>query len=45
MQEDETYRSLISAYKLIRKDDDEIVALRYDYDGLAYNKEQEIEIR
>lgn len=45
LQEDETYRSLISAYKLIRKDDDEIVALRYDYDGLAYNKEQEIEIR
>lgn len=47
LQEDEAraFRSLVSAYKLIRKDDDEIVSLRYDYENLAYNKEQEIEIR
>lgn len=47
LQEDEAelFRGLVSAYKLIRKENDEIVALRYDYEGLAYNKEQEIEIR
>ena len=38
-------RPLISAYKLIRKADDEIVSLRYDYDNLSYSIQQEIEMR
>lgn len=38
-------RPLISAYKLIRKADDEIVSLHYDYDNLSYSIQQEIEMR
>jgi predicted ATPase len=38
-------RPLVSAYKLIRKADDEIVSLYYDYDNLSYSIQQEIEMR
>lgn len=39
------YASQVSAYKLIRMDDDELAALRYDSKKLTYCLEQEIEIR
>ncbi len=35
----------VSAYKLIKKEDDELVALRYSEEQLSYTVEQEIEIR
>ena len=35
----------VSAYKLIRKDDDELMALRYDAAQLSYVSNQEIEVR
>ncbi len=38
-------RPLIAAYKLIRKKDDEVVALRYDYNNLTYSITQEMEMR
>lgn len=36
---------IISAYKLIRKEDDEIAALRYDMASLSYSVLNEIEVR
>lgn len=39
------YKQEVSAYKLIRMDDDELAALRYDSKKLTYCLEQEIEIR
>lgn len=35
----------VSAYKLIKKEDDELVALLYDREHLSYTVEQEMEIR
>lgn len=35
----------VSAYKLVKKDDDELVALRYDKEKLAYVINQEMEVR
>ncbi len=35
----------VSAYKLVKKDDDELVALRYDKEKLSYVVNQEMEIR
>ena len=39
------YQSDVSAYKLFRKEDDEILAIRYDYAKMAYSVTQEIEMR
>ncbi len=38
-------RELVAAYKLIRKENDEVVSLRYDYESLAYSINQEMEMR
>lgn len=35
----------VSSYKLVKKDDDELVALRYGEEQLAYAIEQEMEVR
>lgn len=39
------YQSDVAAYKLFRKEDDEILALRYDYEKIDYSITQEIEMR
>ncbi len=39
------YQSDVSAYKLFRKEDDEILAIHYDYTKMAYSVTQEIEMR
>lgn len=39
------YRSMISSYKLVRKENDEIIALYYDYKNMAYVIAQEMEMR
>ena len=36
---------MVCAYKLIRKEDDEIASVRYNYENMAYAIEQEIEMR
>ena len=36
---------MISSYKLVRKENDEIIALYYDYKNMAYVIAQEMEMR
>ena len=36
---------MASSYKLIRKDDDEVVALKYDVTNLSYSIQNDIEVR
>ena len=38
-------RGRVAAYKLIRKENDEVVSLRYDYESLSYSINQEMEMR
>lgn len=45
LKEQEADAPPVSSYKLIKKDDDELVALRYGEEQLAYAVEQEIEVR
>lgn len=44
-KEEEMDETSVSAYKLIKKDDDELVALRYDKKTLSYAITQEMEVR
>lgn len=45
MNQDDKVSTGVSAYKLVKKDDDELVALRYDKKTLAYAINQEMEVR
>lgn len=45
MAQDDVADTSVSAYKLVKKDDDELVALRYDKERLTYVINQEMEVR
>lgn len=45
MNQDDVTDTSVSAYKLVKKDDDELVALRYDKEKLTYVINQEMEVR
>lgn len=45
MTQDDGLDTSVSAYKLVKRDDDQLVALRYDKEKLIYAMNQEMEVR